>query len=408
MVSAQTPVTEASILIVDDEDSNVRLLERMLGGVGYSNLASTTDPRRVMALFAEREPDLIVLDLHMPHLDGFEVMRRLKPLIPEGAYLPILILTADAAPDALARGLTEGAQDFLTKPFNVPEALLRVGNLLQTRFLHRELEQQNQRLEEKVRERTDRLHRALGVEREATQKLRALDDLKDAFLTSVSHELRTPLTAVLGNVLTLEAQASRLSVEERDALIHGAVTQARTLANLISDLLEVRLLTGSKAEPIRTPIDISALIERVLEDLTLPADHPLEVQVDQMMVDVDPTKVGGIVKNLLLNAVRHTPPGTDVYVKARLDDGGLLIVVEDSGPGVPEDLRATIFEPLEHGEHLVEHAPGIGIGLTLVGSYAEMHGGRAWVEARHGGGASFRVLLPVAPDEAVFPGAARE
>lgn len=156
----ETTLSEASILIVDDEEPNVRLLERILDGAGYSNVESTTDPRRVLPLYIEREPDLILLDLHMPHLDGFEVMRQLKPLIPDGTYLPILVLTADVTSDAKERSLSDGARDFLTKPFDVTEVLLRVGNLLETRFLHRQLQQQNRRLEDRVRERTEELEQA--------------------------------------------------------------------------------------------------------------------------------------------------------------------------------------------------------------------------------------------------------
>jgi len=390
----------ASILIVDDEESNVRLLERILGGARYSNVASTTDPHRVIPLYVQREPDLILLDLHMPHFDGFEVMRQLKPLIPDGTYLPILVLTADVTSDAKERSLSDGAQDFLTKPFDVTEVLLRVGNLLETRFLHRELQQQNQSLEDTVRERTEELERALGAEREATQKLSLADELKNTFLTAVSHELRTPLTSVLGGAMTLERSGSSLSEEERDGLVHGVVTNATKLRALLSDLLDVDRLTRGMAEPIRRPTDVCALIERVVEDSELPGDHPLEVQADHITVDVDPAKVERIVQNLLLNAARHTPPGTDVKVKARLEDGGLLIIVEDAGPGVPEDLRTTIFEPFQHGQQRVEHAPGVGVGLTLVSRFAELHGGRAWVEERLGGGASFRVLLPTASEGA--------
>lgn len=148
----------ARILIVEDEEANIRLLERLLKRNGSSvDLQSTMDPREVPALYTKFQPDLILLDLHMPHRDGFAVMDELKPLVPAGSYLPILVLTADVTPEARQRALAGGAEDFVTKPFDATEVLLRVKNMLRTRFLHLQLQNHNQILEEKVQERTREL-----------------------------------------------------------------------------------------------------------------------------------------------------------------------------------------------------------------------------------------------------------
>ena len=168
---ADDKLTEANILVVDDQEANVRLLERILQRAGYSNVATTTDPRLVLGLYAQFEPDLIVLDLVMPHMDGFEIMEELGKRVPEGTYLPILVLTADVTPQARQRALSMGARDFLTKPFDHDEALLRIRNLLETRSLHLRLKDQNEALEEKVRQRTEALHRSLEVlQRTAEQR----------------------------------------------------------------------------------------------------------------------------------------------------------------------------------------------------------------------------------------------
>jgi putative two-component system response regulator len=155
------PILEnACILIVDDEPANVRLLERMLGQAGYTNLRSTRDSRKVATLTREIAPDLILLDLHMPGLDGFGVMEELSELHGPGSYLPILVLTADITPAAERRALEMGAKDFLTKPLQMTRVLLRIRNLLETRFLHLSLRRQNETLEERVRERTRELEEA--------------------------------------------------------------------------------------------------------------------------------------------------------------------------------------------------------------------------------------------------------
>jgi signal transduction histidine kinase len=125
--------------------------------------------------------------------------------------------------------------------------------------------------------------------------------------------------------------------------------------------------------------------------------RPLELAVEPVVSQVDPAKVERIVENLLANADRHTTPDTPVWVKLARQDQGVLIAVEDAGAGVPPELRAALFEPFHQGPETPTHAPGVGIGLTLVARFAELHGGRAWVEDRPGGGSSFRVLLPDPP-----------
>jgi len=148
------------ILVVDDEESNVLLLTRLLEQAGHSGVLGTTDPRAVLPLYQAVSPNLILLDLHMPHVDGFAVMERLRPYIPPESYLPVVILTADIAPEAKRRALAAGAKDFLTKPFDATEVLLRIRNLLETRRLHRQLQEHNRLLKEKVRERTRQLEEA--------------------------------------------------------------------------------------------------------------------------------------------------------------------------------------------------------------------------------------------------------
>jgi putative two-component system response regulator len=129
-------LTDARILVVDDERVNVVLLERILEQDGYRNVKSVTDPTEAVALYDQFEPDLVLLDLHMPKLDGFAVMKLLSERISDDTFLPLLILTADIRPEIKRRALAAGAKDFVTKPFDRTEVLLRIQNLLETRFLH--------------------------------------------------------------------------------------------------------------------------------------------------------------------------------------------------------------------------------------------------------------------------------
>jgi putative two-component system response regulator len=149
----------ARILIVDDEQVNVELLRRLLERAGFSRIESTNDSREALDLYLKFRPDLIVLDLHMPHRDGLEVMDELNQ-IAEASYLPILMLTGDDTPEAKREALSRGAKDFLNKPFHSDEVLLRIGTLLETRFLYLQIQSQNQMLEAKVRDRTRELEAA--------------------------------------------------------------------------------------------------------------------------------------------------------------------------------------------------------------------------------------------------------
>lgn len=148
------------VLIVDDQPSNVLLLEMTLQQGGFTNIRSTTDPHEVLSIFTEYQPDILLLDLHMPGLTGFEVMEQLGCVVGKNSYFPILVLTANAMPSVKQQALVYGAKDFLTKPFDLTEVLLRTKNLIETRFLHLELQNQNLILDVKVRERTRNLEKA--------------------------------------------------------------------------------------------------------------------------------------------------------------------------------------------------------------------------------------------------------
>lgn len=162
----------ARILIVDDQPQNLQVLEALLDAEGYTNLECHADPREALKSATKQLPDLTLLDLHMPLMDGYDFMRRFEPLIPAADYAPILVLTADATSEAKQKALASGASDFLPKPFDHIEVLLRIENLLRTRYLHRELMDQNENLEAKVRHRTVELWNAVQKLEETQNELR--------------------------------------------------------------------------------------------------------------------------------------------------------------------------------------------------------------------------------------------
>ncbi|MFB3738969.1 MAG: ATP-binding protein, partial [Candidatus Velamenicoccus archaeovorus] len=253
---------------------------------------------------------------------------------------------------------------------------------------------QRKRAEQTLRRSERKYSEAFRREREATQRLRALDEMKNTFLEAVSHDLRTPLTSILGSALTLEQAGLDLPPADSLDLIHRIAGNARKLEKLLSDLLDLDRLQRGIVAPQRRPTDLAVLVEHAVRESDLVSGHPVVMDLQPVVVSIDAAKVERIVENLLANAGRHTPAGTRLWVRVAPQDGGALLMVEDEGPGVPAELKEAVFEPFRQGQTEAPHSPGVGVGLSLVSRFAELHEGRAWVEDRPGGGASFRVFLP--------------
>jgi two-component system sensor histidine kinase KdpD len=314
--------------------------------------------------------------------------------LPEFFYLvPIAVVTFArgrrtgalmAAASAAAFGATEIAHD--TVRFN--------SGVMYTNFLTRFLIFEAVSL--MIAPMRSALLRQRGLARreaEAAERLRALNGLKDTLLHAVSHDLKGPMAAIRGSVGVLErAEQLNLTQEQRQEMMMQIAVSARKADNLVSDLLDLERLDRGVVDPDREPTDVLALVERTAEQNDRVRNRDLVLRGDHVLVGVDRVKVERIIDNLLTNAAKYTPPGSPIEVHVDARDDGILLCVEDRGPGLPDEMKDVIFEPFRQGQ--ASTGKGVGIGLSLVRKFSELHGGRAWAEDRPGGGTIFKTLLP--------------
>jgi signal transduction histidine kinase/putative methionine-R-sulfoxide reductase with GAF domain len=320
---------------------------------------------------------------HISPDDREAAVAGVRSLIEEGGDGSIEYLTASGAEQLWMRDLVNVVRDARGRPEAVRGLMIDIT--------------ERKRAEQALRTSERKYSEAFRREREASQRLRALDEMKNTFLEAVSHDLRTPLTSILGSALTLEQGRDTLTPEDTVDLIHRVAANARKLERLLADLLDLDRLQRGIIAPQRRPTDVGALVRQVVAESDLVGGRTVEIDAPSLVLPLDAAKVERIVENLVANAARHTPERSALWVRARAEEGGVTIIVEDEGPGVPAELREAVFEPFRQGPaNESTHSPGVGVGLSLVARFAELHGGRAWVEERPGGGASFRVFLPAA------------
>jgi len=259
-------ISNAPILILDDEPSLLLLAERVLRRAGYQNLHTTTNPRRAIEMFVEIRPALLLLDLHMPVVDGFQVMETVRSLISPKEYLPIIVLTADTTVDTKRRALANGATDFLTKPFDATEVGLRVRNALTIRHLQAQVRDQNLALEQRVEERTSDLELARF---ETLDRLALAAEFRDD--TTGQHTLRVShMAAALA--LRLGYEMTELPLFARAAALHDVgkigvadhiLLKPGRLIDSERDLMRAhtvigaRILSGSQFETLQLAADIA-------------------------------------------------------------------------------------------------------------------------------------------------------
>lgn len=233
----------------------------------------------------------------------------------------------------------------------------------------------------------------LRREQVAAGQLAQLNRVRDAFMRMVAHDLRTPLSTMLMNAQTVDAYLDDLSSAEVREMMGRQIAQGERLTRMVGDLLDTERLRSGAVRPSHRRVRLDELVRESVA-LSDTSGHHVELDLEPVEAAVDTTLLERAVDNLVANAVAHTPPGTGIAVRLRRDPDGIVLAVDDGGPGVPEGEKQTIFELFVHGSNT---GGSTGIGLALVREVASAHGGHCWVQDRDGDGASFRLWLPEGP-----------
>jgi signal transduction histidine kinase/HPt (histidine-containing phosphotransfer) domain-containing protein len=405
-VVTRAEVLHGKILIVDDQEANVLLLERMLQGAGYDAITTTLDATAVVGLHREHAFDLILLDLQMPDLDGFQVMEGLKA-IEAGGYLPVLAITANR--EHKLRALQNGARDFVSKPFDLAEVLLRVYNLLEVRLLNLA----SMRLCERILS-----ERTLNAELESRVALRTLDldqarveaeqanQAKSNFLAAMSHEIRTPLNGVIGMVDVLNQTSLKAYQVEMVELIRES---AFSLLTIIEDILDFSKIEAGKLNLEHTPIQVGEVLEKacwMLDGLAEKKGVALSLFLDPVLPETvlgDASRLRQVLVNLASNAIKFSSgqdrPGR-VSLRATLggqslDQVQVTFQVTDNGIGMDEAALKGLFKPFSQADvSTTRRFGGTGLGLAITHHLVELTGGFIEVASAPGQGSTFTVSLP--------------
>jgi len=387
---------DAKILIVDDKPANIEVLELLLTEVGYQHLITTTRPTEVIGLYQQHQPDLLLLDLLMAELNGLELLKHLADVIATGDFVPRVILTADQSDDAKRRALQLGAHDFIRKPFDATEVLLRIENLLQTRRLHQSQRDYNARLEADVQARTRE------IELYKVQ-LEQASHMKSNFIATISHELRTPLTAINGfSELLLSDGAGQLTEEQKLYLsdVHASGKRLSQLVETILELADIRVNDSNLSLGIVDVLDAVKSVLHVFEEPCKKRQMRVLGRVSDTIEPIlaDTTKIKQMVYNYLDNAIKFSPDGAEIRVALEQTPNEVVFSVSDDGVGIPTDQHHHVFSAFwQLDGSLTRQYGGAGIGLHLTKQLAELHGGRVWFKSIPDKGSTFAFALPRTP-----------
>lgn len=385
-MTAQTSETHSSalVLIIDDDPQNLKLLSYTLSEAGY-RVALANSGRVALESLQRRRPDLVLCDVVMPDLDGYEVCRQLKA-DPQFCDIPLIFLTARTSTQDLLNGFQAGAVDYVTKPFSQAEVLARVQTHTALKQAQDTIKTKNAELEQ------------------LNQHLTALNQEKNQFLTLAAHDLKNPLSTLMLRAEIAEESLMGFQPAERERIqdfLHKVQYDAQCMHSIVSNLLEINRIEsgGVKIRPSR--FDAVELMQELTEryqpsasrkqldlDLILP-EASLEVVTDRLLVYQ-------IADNLLSNAVKYSPPGGQIQVSLKQQATTAELIIQDQGPGFSLEDKSRMFQKFTRlSAQPTAGESSTGLGLSIVKQLANLLKAELRLESEPGQGSRFLVNLPL-------------
>ncbi len=378
---------KSKIMIVDDEPIIIDILETYLANDGYHNVITVTDSKQALKMIEDSTPDLLILDLMMPDISGFDILAtvRAHPVL---FSLNIMILSAADDHVVRFRALELGINDFLTKPFNAQEFGLRVRNVLAARAYERQLNKEKESLEDLVRKRSMEL-----AQKEAALEKKMAE--MERFTYTISHDMKTPLVTILGFIGQLQEDLRNGDSEQVEIDLDYIRSAGNCMSNLLQSLLHLAKSGRIISEPQR--VDLSDVARDAVKMTSLKCNKAdIEVTLKDALgiSSGDPVRLLEVFQNLIENSIKFVAKDTKPWIEiGSLKEGGrIFCYVRDNGVGISPEYHEKVFGLFDK---LDPSTDGVGVGLAIVRRIIEEHGGKVWVESKgKGSGATFWFTLP--------------
>ena len=372
-----------TILIVDDEEVNVKLIKAILATENY-NLISASSGSNALSMLAPNRPDLILLDVMMPGMDGFETCKKIKQ-DKNTRIIPVLMVTALSEKEHRLKALNCGADDFLSKPVDKTEIKIRVKSLLRIKEYHDELIERYEEIEKK------------------NVQLQELEEFKDGLLHMIVHDLKNPLFAISGNIELLLLNEENFNKTQSIAAAN-CHSSCQDLKEMVQQLLDINKLENKKLQLNKKETDLASLIDDTMNQLIQRVEEK-QISINFVnangisTIPIDSRLLKRVISNLVENGIRHTPRGGHIEVATELENSknNLCVSVRDTGIGLDAAYHQKIFNKFEQVK-LKSRGVSVGtagLGLAFCKLAVEAHGGQIWVESEgEGKGSTFRFTIP--------------
>jgi two-component system, sensor histidine kinase and response regulator len=375
------------ILIVDDVPGNLEILGSLLSGAGF-RISVATNGARAINVATTKPPDLILMDVSMPEMDGFEACRKLKAN-PATAEIPIIFLTAHSGENEIVQGFEAGGIDYVTKPFKAPELLARI-------LTHLELKQSRERIVQQNRELLEMNERLARSEEE----LRILNSTKDKFFSILAHDLKNPVASFFQVTELMITDGDDLDEKTRKIFLKDLNKSASNLRDLLNNILTwARAQTGSiDFSPSRQ--HLSPIARWALSLLSMnAAQKNITIQMnigDEVLAYVDQNMASTVFRNLLSNAIKFTPEGGTIVISAEERGDLLAVSISDTGMGITSSDLGKLFRiDVSHSTIGTGNEKGTGLGLILCREFVQKHGGEIVAHSEVRKGSTFTFTLPM-------------